>query len=179
MAMLYGRADLLRAARSQNHFFVTEDAVPYKFEPGNVTHELAASLAPIPEYLRALDRHHGGEGTLEGAFEHVAEHEASLAETVLGFLDQHPRTTIVGSSRSDAETRAPTISFTVNGAPSSALPPLLERDRVAVRFGHFYAYRLIERLGLLEDDGVVRASLAHYNTPDEVTRLVEALDRAL
>ena len=48
-----------------------------------------------------------------------------------------------------------------------------------MRYGHFYAYRAIEALGLLERDGVVRVSMAHYNTPAEVARLIEGLDAAL
>ena len=176
---LYGRADLLLQARSQNHFFVPEDAVPYKFEPGNVNHELVASLPAIPAYLKDLDRHHGGEGTLAGAFERIADHEAALSELLLAFLADHPRTRIVGSPDADPAERAPTISFTVEGLPSSAIPPLVDEDRVAVRYGHFYAHRLIDRLGLMERDGVVRASLLHYNSVEEVARLVDGLDRVL
>ena len=73
----------------------------------------------------------------------------------------------------------PTVSFTVSGRRSSELPPLLDERSLAARFGHFYAYRLIEALDLLERDGVVRVSLAHYNSPQEVARLIEALDELL
>ena len=75
--------------------------------------------------------------------------------------------------------RAPTIAFTVDGTPASAFPPRLDERRIAVRYGHFYAYRAIRALDLLERDGVVRVSLAHYNTPAEVERLTEALDELL
>ncbi|QDU65134.1 cysteine desulfurase-like protein [Engelhardtia mirabilis] len=179
LSALYGRAELLQRARSQNHFFVPEDAVPYKLEPGNVTHELAASLPAVPAYLRELDRHHGGAGTLDGAFERIAEHEAGLAEPLLALLSAHPRTRLIGSPDADPAERAPTISFTVRDLASSAVPTLLDRDRVAVRYGHFYAHRLIDRLGLALDQGVVRASLVHYNSVDEVARLVDGLNRAL
>ena len=59
------------------------------------------------------------------------------------------------------------------------LPPLLDAERIAIRYGHFYAYRLVERMGLMERDGVVRVSMAHYNAPEEVARLIEALDAAI
>lgn len=75
--------------------------------------------------------------------------------------------------------RAPTISFLVDGRASSELPPLLDAERIAIRYGHFYAYRLVERLRLMERDGVVRVSMAHYNAPDEVARLIAALDAAI
>ena len=50
---------------------------------------------------------------------------------------------------------------------------------MAIRYGHFYAYRAIERMGLLDANGVVRISMVHYNTTREVARLLAALDRAL
>jgi selenocysteine lyase/cysteine desulfurase len=50
---------------------------------------------------------------------------------------------------------------------------------VAIRFGDFHARRLIEFLGLEADGGVVRVSMAHYNTLEEVDRLVSALDSVL
>ncbi|MGB5552461.1 MAG: hypothetical protein WBO74_18435 [Thermoanaerobaculia bacterium] len=48
-----------------------------------------------------------------------------------------------------------------------------------MRHGHMYAYRLCQALDLDPDDGVVRVSLVHYNTPEEIERLVEVLDLAL
>ncbi len=45
--------------------------------------------------------------------------------------------------------------------------------------GEFHSRRLIERLGLAGDSGVVRVSMVHYNTLAEVDRLIGALDRAL
>jgi len=50
---------------------------------------------------------------------------------------------------------------------------------VAIRSGHFYAHRLISDLVIETKDGVVRVSLAHYNTADEVERLIAALDGIL
>jgi selenocysteine lyase/cysteine desulfurase len=86
---------------------------------------------------------------------------------------------VVGSEVPDPEIRVPTISFLVDGRRSSEIPPLLDERRLAARFGHFYAYRLMRDLGLLEREGVVRVSLVHYNSPEEVTRLIEALDEVI
>jgi selenocysteine lyase/cysteine desulfurase len=55
-------------------------------------------------------------------------------------------------------------------------------DRCVPRWsgwGHFYAKRAIEALGLAKADGIVRVSMVHYNTPAEVERLVRALDDTL
>ena len=55
---------------------------------------------------------------------------------------------------------------------------LADQD-IGVGVGHCYAYRLIEALGIDVDDGVVRTSLVHYTSPEEVERLLTALDQLL
>ena len=67
----------------------------------------------------------------------------------------------------------------MEGRRSSEVTEALDREGLAARYGHFYAYRLIRDLGLLERDGVVRVSLAHYNSPDEVRRLIDGLSEVL
>ncbi|MBI1985273.1 MAG: aminotransferase class V-fold PLP-dependent enzyme, partial [Rhodospirillales bacterium] len=91
-----------------------------------------------------------------------------------------PRVRLLGRRSGKAAERAPTFSFTVEGRRSAEIPPLLESAKVAIRNGHFYAKRLIEALGIADaGDGVVRVSMVHYNTVDEVDRLIAALDRVL
>lgn len=177
IAALFGREDLLRAARGQSHFFVSEESVPAKLEPGNVSYEAAAALAGVVEYLAELAAHH--DASEDQAFDLVANHETELVRPLLEFLAQHPRVRLLGRSKADPDERVPTVAFVVADRQSSEIPPLLDSRRLAVRYGHFYAYRPIRDLGLLERDGVVRVSLAHYNTPAEVARLIEALGEIL
>ena len=80
------------------------------------------------------------------------------------------------SARADAPGRVPTISFVVAGLPSGEVVRRLDQHRIATRFGHFYAYR---PAGVLDGQGWVRVSLAHYNCPDEVERLLGALEEVL
>jgi selenocysteine lyase/cysteine desulfurase len=63
----------------------------------------------------------------------------------------------------------------VDGLSSDQVPPLLDAHKIGIRYGHFYALRLIEDLGLLPHQGVVRVSLVHYNTVEECDRLIEKL----
>jgi selenocysteine lyase/cysteine desulfurase len=174
VGLLFGRRELLAAAHSQNHFFIGPEAGPYRFEPGNPNHELTASLPAIAEYLRDLSHASGGDGSLSSAFELIAGHESRLAQPLLDALSEMPRARLLGSPAAGPD-RVPTVSFVIDGMRSSQVPPAVERDRVAIRFGHFYAYRAARDLGLLEADGVVRVSLAHYNTLAEVERLITAL----
>ncbi len=181
LGLMYGRRDLLLESRSPNHFFVSEDSLPWKYEPGNVCYELAASLVGIIDYAKDVQSHHCGSSTpdLDGFFARIGEHEEGLVTPLLSFLDQHPLTRVLGEKSPDRCRRVPTVSFLVEGRNSSEVPPLLDQKQLAVRFGHFYAYRLIRTLILLDSGGVIRVSLAHYNSPEEVRRLIEALDEIL
>jgi selenocysteine lyase/cysteine desulfurase len=55
----------------------------------------------------------------------------------------------------------------------------LDRFKIGIRFGDFYAKRLVEALGLQAQGGVVRVSMAHYNTAEEIGRLIQHLDEVL
>ena len=180
IGLLYGRREHLVAAKGQNHFFVAEDQIPGKLEPGGAAYELVAALPGIIEYFSEIDRHHGGDGSapecLKRTYELIAAHETELVQPLLSFLREHPRVRLIGSPHADAVQRMPTVAFSVDGLDSSVLPARLEEHQLAARYGHFYAHRAIQSLGLLERGGVVRVSMAHYNTPDEVRRLLGALE---
>ena len=162
---------------SVNHFFV--EGRPGTLEPGGVVHELVAGLPGMVEYLSSLGEGDDEEARLDSAFRAIAEVESSLAAPLLGFLAEQPSLKVLGPASADAALRVPTVSFVVDDRAASALPPLLDEREVAIRWGHFYAYRAARDLGLLESDGVVRASLVHYNTPEEVERLIDGLAAVL
>jgi selenocysteine lyase/cysteine desulfurase len=73
--------------------------------------------------------------------------------------------------------RTPTAALTLAGHAPRAIAEALGREGIAVWDGDFYATGLIERLGLAGDGGVVRIGLTHYNTAEEVDRVVGALSR--
>lgn len=173
-AVLWGRHERLLELASLNHFFIGKDRVPYKLQPGNVNYELAYGCAGIPTYLEALGRHHATD-----PFELMAAHEEVLAERLLDWLRSRNDVRIIGRRSSSRAERVPTISFTVLGRRSSDVVAAVDSHRVGIRYGDFYARHLIEALDLAGQDGVVRVSMVHYNTTQEVDRLVAALDQAL
>lgn len=179
LALLYGRLEHLENLSSLNHFFLSASDIPYKFQPGNVNYELTASLTEITGYLEALGRRLGAQTTgpeaLGVAFEAMAEHEARLADLLLTFLKRQSRVRIIGRASSSVSERVATVSFVIDGQTSASVPARLDPHHLAVRHGHFYAYRLLEALGLEPSDGVVRVSMAHYNTAEEVERLLVQL----
>ena len=78
------------------------------------------------------------------------------------------------TDRARLQERVPTLCFTVAGRESSAVADGLAAKNIGVRSGHMYSPRLMKRLGLMPA-GVVRASLVHYNTLDEIARFGDAL----
>ena len=107
------------------------------------------------------------------AFDLSSTHEATLAERFVACLKSRKDTRSVGPHVSDLAMRVPTIAFFVENRMSSELVHALDNGQLATHFGDFYAARTIDALDLLASEGVVR--LAHYNTLEEVVRLVGAL----
>lgn len=175
-ALLYGKRDLLLELPSRSFFFIGEDDVPYKFQPGGVNYELSYGMLGLMDYLDELCGADGHErGTVEAAFAMIAEHEEALSARLLGFLRDRPGVRIIGREDADRSVRVPVISFIVDGMSSSEVVDRVDPHRIGIRFGHFYSARLIEQLGLASGDGVVRVSMVHYNTLDEVERLMSVL----
>ena len=181
-AVLYGKYGELRKLAGLYHYFYGKDRVPEKLEPGNANYELAFGAAGVTEYLIALGRHHGKvddeRAALELAWHLITEHEAKLAERLLDFLREHADCTIIGRPNGDVA-RVPTISFKVAGRDAARLAGEIDKHHIAVRHGDFHARRLVEHLGLEKNGGVIRVSMAHYNTLDEVDRLVDAFRQTL
>jgi cysteine desulfurase family protein (TIGR01976 family) len=181
-ALLYGKKDLLLALPGYNHYFIEDTAIPYKFQPGGSSYELSYSLTAIPEYFQALAQHHGLPSDLDPldyAFALIQQHEGALNQRLLSFLRERPGVRIIGRETDDPTERVSTISFVVDGLSSDQISPHLDAHHIGIRYGHFYALRLIEDLGLLPNQGVVRVSMVHYNTIEECDRLIEKLAELL
>jgi cysteine desulfurase family protein (TIGR01976 family) len=173
LGLFYGKREHLLEAQSQNHFFFGSDAIPDKLMPGAVSHELAASLPGILEYLE------GRGDNLDDAFARFSVHEEEVGGRLLAYLDSRPDVHVIGQQGAGRERRVPTIAFTVDGRHASEIPKPCEEDLVALSWGDFYAARAIDALGLREQGGLVRASMVHYTSVQDVDRLIGALERVL
>jgi cysteine desulfurase family protein (TIGR01976 family) len=182
-AVLWGHRDALLELPSLNHFFIGQDVIPYKLQPGNLNYELSYGCMGISDYLLDIGQRLGATGTprqlMQAAFDAFEVQEDLLAETLLAFLRDAPDVRIIGKPRVTAGDRVPTISFVVEGVQSDAIVRRIDAEQMGIRFGDFYARHLIEELGLTQYGGVVRVSIAHYNTVEEMQRLVEHLARAI
>jgi len=180
-AVMFGTHEAFAELEGPNFYFIARDDVPYKFELGGVNHEACAGILALQPYLCFLagqaQRDTADRAVIEAAFDHVARLEQPLTERLLGYLRTKP--VRIFGPREYSATRVPTISFVAQGKSSREIAEAAGEQRLGLRFGHNYAHRLVTALGLDLSDGNVRASLVHYNHPDEVERLVEFLDGVL
>eukprot|EP00123_Amoebidium_parasiticum_P000837 comp11738_c0_seq1/m.6324 comp11738_c0_seq1/g.6324 ORF comp11738_c0_seq1/g.6324 comp11738_c0_seq1/m.6324 type:complete len:426 (-) comp11738_c0_seq1:248-1525(-) len=180
MAGLFGRHECWQEIVGQNHFFVGAKDMPYKFELGGVNHEGCAARVALIPYLNKLagrkvdtpfDR-----STVIAAYETIERLESALTTKLLTFLRTLPRVTVYASTAPGAK-QCTTISFIHESLKSSDISAHCHEAKVAVRHGHMYAFHLTEALGLDTVEGVVRVSMLHYNTHEEVDRLISALSQ--
>ena len=182
-AVMWGRRDFLLGLPTLNHHFIGPEVMPYKLQPGNVNFELSYGCAGIVEYLNDMGTVFGSNGSnrerMQKAFDNFARHEDSLAEKLLAFLRLQENVHIIGTDHVANGNRMPTISFVVAGKQSEVIVRHMDQFNIGIRFGDFYASRLIDTLGLRVHGGVVRVSMAHYNTLGEMDRLIEHLADAI
>jgi cysteine desulfurase family protein (TIGR01976 family) len=182
-AVLWGKRELLLSLHSLNHFFISENVIPYKLQPGNVNYELSYGCIGISDYLTSVGADLGTTGTtrqkMQAAFDAFEKHEDAMAERLLSYLRSKKAVRIIGVENAVTGHRMPTVSFMVAGQMSEAVVRHMDNFNIGIRFGDFYAKRLIDTLGLQAQGGVVRVSIAHYNTLEEIDRLVLHLDEAI
>lgn len=177
-SLLYGKKKILSELPGINHFFIGNEEGPYKLQPGNVNYELTYGLLGVIDYLNTVNHHlkiHSV-GNFKELFNQFAIQEEKLASLLLDFLNSKKGIKIYGHNVSDRKKRVPTISFTVDNKKSSEIPVQIDKYNIGIRYGDFYARRLIEDLGLSKKDGIIRVSMVHYNTSEEVENLIDKLD---
>ncbi|MDX1719704.1 MAG: aminotransferase class V-fold PLP-dependent enzyme, partial [Salegentibacter mishustinae] len=186
LAVMYGKYNQLYKMDGINHYFFTKKDVPYKFQPGNLNFELTYSLLGITEYFEQLFKHEfprekkiDFQQKMDKIFEHIGRHEERISKPLINYLAEHPDIKIIGKDTADREKRVPTISFVHQKMKSDEIVEKVDDYRIGIRFGDFYAKKLIEDASLKEKNGVVRVSLVHYNSLDEVKRLIWVLKKVI
>ncbi len=182
--ILYVSKDIRGYLASQAHYFNT--GYPTKdFNPAGPQHAQVAGCAGVVEYFEQLHEFHAGPSDasmvdkLADLREGIALHETALTAPILDYLNQHPDIRIVGKSHCSDGDRVPTIAFTSSKKSSHELAYALQDENIGTENGHFYAHRLLSDLGIDPEDGVVRLSLLHYNSMEDVDRILLALDKTL
>jgi cysteine desulfurase family protein (TIGR01976 family) len=183
VGVLYGRLDLLERVKAYK-VRAAGDRPPDKFETGTQNHEgIAGTLAAV-DYLASLADAGDGERSaprsrrlkLQSAFSAIEDYERRLCARLLEGLAGVPGIRVRGiADAARLHQRVPTVSFTMEGRRPAEIAERLARAGVFATAGHFYALAVVRRLALDSAGGLVRIGLAHYNTVDEVDRLVAEL----
>jgi selenocysteine lyase/cysteine desulfurase len=183
MGFAWCRREAINALPTFREHFIP-DVTPDKLEAGTYAYENVAGMDAAVGYLEDLAGGVvGGAGrepasrraALRLAMTRIAEYERTLSSALLDVVGGIGGVTVYGvTDRGRLNERVPTLGFSVAGVSSAAVAEGLAAREIGVRSGHMYSPRLIERLGV-PPGGVVRASLVHYNTVDEVARFGSAL----
>src|SRR3954452_18913900 len=158
LGLAFGREELLRSWRRYKVRPAADEPVGSRFETGTLAHELLAGFIAAVEYLDEL------------GWDAIRTHERALGQH---FLDAMPdRCTLYGLGT--MEQRVPTFAFQVDGMAPREVAERLAAREIAVWDGDYYAFEAMSRLAL-QPDGAVRTGFVHYNTFEEVDRLLAVL----
>jgi cysteine desulfurase/selenocysteine lyase len=168
IGVLYGRAALLEAMppyqgggdmiSSVTFEHTTYNELPYKFEAGTPHIAGTIGLAAAIDYLNQL------------GLDEIAAYEHELLAYATAALTRIPGLRLIGTARE----KAAVLSFVIDGVHSHDVGTILDREGIAVRTGHHCAQPVMERFGV---PATTRASLAFYNTMEEIDALVRGIAR--
>jgi cysteine desulfurase family protein (TIGR01976 family) len=147
---------------------------PDRFEYGTLSFELLAGITAAVDYLAALAGRNGTRRqSLVESMTAVAAYEKALAAKLAAGLAGIDGVTVVPAPAD----RCPTLAFRVAGQSPAETARSLGDQGICVSNGDYYAVEFFTATGLRDSGGAVRASIYHYNTADEVDRLLEALQK--
>ena len=181
MGVLYGKREHL-ARLTPYKLRANTNAVPQRWEWGTLNHECIAGITACVEYIADLGRQSeqtGRRQALRAAYRAIQQHEGELIERMLRGLDQIPGLRLFGiADPARAGSRCPTFAVRIQGRTPLELATRLGEQGIFTWDGNYYALNLTERLGVEKDGGFLRIGFVHYNTEDEVDRVLESLGGA-
>ncbi len=157
MGLAFGKQELLESWRPYKVRPAANEPVGHRFELGTSQHELLAAFVAAVDYVASV------------GWDAMLGHERALGAH---FLEGLPESVDLYGLPT-MEGRVPTFCFNVAGHSPEAVARFLAERELAVWHGDYYAVETMRHLGLSE--GAVRAGIVHYNTEDEVDRLLDAL----
>jgi cysteine desulfurase family protein (TIGR01976 family) len=181
--ILYGKREQLLRLRPYK-LRACSEKLPDRWETGTQNHACMAGVSAAIDYIADAGRHHSSEihtrrEAIVAAYEVFQQHERELARQVIGGLLEIPGLTFYGiTDPAKADQRTPTVAIRIEGYTPRELATHLGERGIFTWDGNYYAINLAERLGVQQSGGMLRIGLAHYNTAEEVERLLGDL-RAL
>ncbi len=180
MGTLYGKRERLLQFKPYKVRPAT-DALPDRWETGTQVQELIAGIGAAVDYLAELGRRHDPTATdrrsaLLAAYRVTHQHEMSLLTRLIDGLLAIPNLRFFGiSDKNRFHERCSTVSIRIGDHHPTEIAKFLGDRGIFTWDGNYYALNLSERLGVESKGGFLRIGLVHYNTPEEVDRLLAAL----
>jgi cysteine desulfurase family protein (TIGR01976 family) len=185
--IMYGKYDLLDALAAYK-VRPAPGKPPGKWETGTQSFESLAGVKAAVDYLAKIGRAAGdgeaaelagysGRGLdLKRAMVAIKNHEAGLSQHFLTRAMTVPGLKVYGITDLERlDERAPTFAVSLAGHSPRQVAEYLGRQGIFVWDGHYYAVAVMEQLGTLDQGGLVRIGFVHYNTTEEIDRLIDAL----
>jgi cysteine desulfurase family protein (TIGR01976 family) len=178
VGLLWGRRDLLAELPAYKLRPVPE-TLPDRWMTGTQNHEGLAGVVAAIDYLADIGGPPSADrrSRLRAGLMAIRAYEADLARRLLEELAERPRFRVWGITRPEQLAwRVPTVSITCADRTPGQIAEHLAKHEIYAWNGNMYAINLSERLGLEERGGFLRLGLVHYNTREEIDRLLKALD---
>jgi len=187
VGILWGKQDLLEELQPYKLRPVPE-ALPYRWMTGTQNHEGLAGVVAAIDYLAEIGRNQSsylakypfldpGCRDVHAGMAAIRDYESTLSAKLLDELAKRRKFKIWGiQSKEHLVWRVPTVSITSGDHTAQQIGAHLAAREIYVWNGNMYALGLSERLGLEERGGFLRIGLVHYNTVEEIDRLMTALD---
>ncbi|MBR8839090.1 MAG: cysteine desulfurase-like protein [Stigonema ocellatum SAG 48.90 = DSM 106950] len=181
VGILYGKREHLTRLHPYKLRPASDD-LPSRWETGTQNHEGLAGLVAAIDYLvelghRILPSVNNRREAITAAMDASLQYERELSKhLVLGLL-QIPSLTLYGiTDPARLIWRTPTVAIRLFGQTPDTIAKKLGDRGIFTWHGNFYALGLTERLGVEDSGGFVRIGLVHYNTVEEIDRLLKALN---
>ena len=178
---LFGKRELLQRLRPYKVRPASE-RIPDRWETGTQNHEGQAGVVAAIDYLAELGRRSAGlragihRAQLLAAYDAIREYEKGLSVRLIEGLLKIPGLTFFGIREPERfDHRTPTVAIRMDGHTPRQLAEYLGERGIFTWDGNYYALNLTERLGVESTGGMLRIGLAHYNTIEEVNRLLATL----
>ncbi|MFF8430608.1 cysteine desulfurase-like protein [Streptomyces sp. NPDC016566] len=177
LGMAWIRRDLAESLPAERVRPAGQEPPGHRFETGTLSHEAIAGFIAAVEYVASLGAGDDLRLALDTAYQAIEDHESELAHHFMRQFTGLNGVRVAGVASPDAERRVGTFGIVVDGMEPAAVARALGRAGVYTWNGSFYAQNLMEHLGMDVERGLLRAGMVHYNTTQDIDRLICELDR--
>ena len=180
MGVLFGKWELLQRLQPYK-VRANTNAIPNRWEWGTLNHECIAGIGACVDYLADLGRHvnpsvASRRAAILAAYAAIHKHEHELTTALIRGLLEISGLKLYGIRDPQRfGRRCPTVAVRISGFTPLELAKRLGECGIFTWDGNYYALNLTERLDVEKDGGFLRIGIAHYNTAEEIERLLAAL----